>query len=171
MRELVHKWADQVARRHISRFHRQYRRKCLSVFSAITAQREIDAFEKERRETATLRLSLHIRTIWYEHVHAVDERLALPALTTTHIKFSILAHFLRAGQGLERRHDITTRIACHHHVECVHRLEIVTLSKTIGAGSDDHLIDGGRPLVHHYMKTGQLAGGQRVVLKAEKRDP
>ena len=90
-------------------------------------------------------------------MHPIDERLALFALATSYVELAVLAHFLGTRQSLQGCHDVTTRVARHHHVECVHRLEVVTLAEAEGAGCHYHFIDGCSPLFHADIKIGQLA--------------
>ena len=101
-------------------------------------------------------------------MHAIDKRLAFLALTTPDIQLAVLAHRLGAGQRLQCCHDVTARIACHHHVERIHGLEIVALAKTERACRHHHFVDGGGLLAHLYREVRQLAGvcRARIVLVA-----
>ena len=100
-------------------------------------------------------------------MHAVDEGLALVALAAAYIQFTVFAHLLRTRQGLQSRHDVAARITAHHHIERIHRLEVVALTEAVGTGRYHHLVDGCCPLVHLNGKVGELRGSQRIVIEAE----
>ena len=81
-------------------------------------------------------------------MHAVNERLTLVALAATDVEFAVLAHLLCAGQRLQGCHDVAARVARHHNVQGVHRLEVVALAEVVAAGGDHHFIDGGCAFAH-----------------------
>ena len=103
-------------------------------------------------------------------MHPVDKRLAFLTLSATHVEFSVFAHLLRTRQRLEGCHDITARTAGHHHVEGIHCLEVVTLTKTVGACRDHHLIDSCSFFVHHDGMVAEAiyVSSQHIVVKTHE---
>ena len=87
-------------------------------------------------------------------MHAIDEGLALVALTAAYIQLTVFAHLLRTRQGLQSRHDVAARVTAHHHIERIHCLEVVALAEAVGAGRYHHLVDGGGTLMHLNSKVG-----------------
>ena len=87
-------------------------------------------------------------------MHAIDERLALIALATTDIEFAILAYLLRTWKRLQSCHDVATGVARHHHVECIHRLKVLTFAKTEGAGRHDNFTNCCGAFAHADGKIG-----------------
>ena len=76
-------------------------------------------------------------------MHAIDIGLALLTVATSHVKFSVLAHLLRAGQTLQGSYDVATAPTVEHHVEGIHLLYAIGLTEGKRAAGDHYLIDGG----------------------------